>query len=232
MPAIVTTDIREAAAAIEAIERDIAAIAAARTDLTGRLPALRAERTQAAHALLLAAGPRKAWSAALQAEQEAAALLDDMTVLAALLETDLVHARYRADGAKHEAHTAGLAQRLRRIATENALTLPATADFLGDVMHAYEWLGKVGRTATVDRAHAHTFWLDRMGSASRNHVSTQAFIAAAMCHGDIKIELGDCVTSFGIAEYIGKPAASLPLNGDPTPSTNRALITKVEPARF
>jgi hypothetical protein len=152
-------------------------------------------------------------AAALQAEQEAAAMLADMAVLAVPLDTDLVHARWRVEAAQRDARAAGLDQRLRRIATENDLTLPETADFFGDVMHGYEWLGKGGRTAAVDRKYAHTYWLGRMSLASRYNVSTQAFIAVAMCHGDIAVRMGDQVISFGINEHSGKPAASLPLNG-------------------
>jgi hypothetical protein len=67
-----------------------------------------------------------------------------------------------------------------------------------------------------------------MSLASRHNVSIQAFIAAAMCHGDIAVGMGDHVISFGINEHSGKPAASLPLNGDTTPSINRALITRLQ----
>jgi hypothetical protein len=48
MSDIVTTNIRDAGAAVAVLERDMTVIAAARADLTSRLPTLRAERTQAA----------------------------------------------------------------------------------------------------------------------------------------------------------------------------------------
>jgi hypothetical protein len=225
------TTVREAEAAIEALECDKVAILNTRRDLTIQIPFLRLDRTKAARAALLSGGPRKVWQAALQAEQEGSAMLADIDAVVALLNRELTGARLSAESAKREARTAALHQRLRRVASENDFAVPETAEFLHDVQTAYAWLSTVGRTDTVDRKHSHTFWLDRVSAASRHTVPTQAFVAAAMCHGDIAIEMGDHVVSFGIIEGGNKPARSLPLSGDPTPSANRALITTVKPAR-
>ena len=218
---------REPASAISTIESDIAAISVARTDLTNRLPTLRGDRIQAARAMLAGGGPRKIWQLALQAEQEAVALLADAETITAILEAELTQARWHANAMQIEARATGLGLRLLRVAAENDFAVSEGAEFLHDVVHAYEWLTKVGRTDQPDRKHAHTYWLDRAGHS----VSLPAFKAAALCHGDIPIEQGDYFTAFGINEHAGNPARSLPLNGDPTPSTNRALITTVAPAR-
>jgi hypothetical protein len=222
--------VHEAQAAVAALERDNATFAAAARDLVDRLPALRAERIEAARAMLIAGASRKAWQAALQAEQEGHAMLADMDDVGRLLDRELVQARYRVERAKHEGRLAGLESRLRRVATENVFVVPEGAEFLRDVTAAYEWLSTVGRTAGVDRKHAHTYWLDKMSDASGHQVSTQAFIAAALCHGDIAVEMGEHAPSFGIIEGGSRPPASVALTGDPTPSTNRALITKAAPA--
>ena len=163
-----TVTVNNAEAAVAALQSDIATIAAARTDLNSRLPALRAERVQAAQATLLSGAPRKVWAAALQAETEAAAMLADVTVVATLLDRDLLQARWRVESAQREAHLAGLQQRLYRVAIENDLVVPESDEFLRDVAAAYGWLETAGRTADVDRKHGHDFWLDRMGAATRH----------------------------------------------------------------
>jgi hypothetical protein len=209
---------------VHEVERDIAAVVAARAELTDRLPVLRADRIQAARSMLLAGASRKPWQAAFLAEIEAVALLSDVDAIAAALQADLAQARRDTEFDKQEARLAGRGSRLRRIAAENGLQVPESGEFLRDVALAYGWLSTVQRS-DIDRQHSHSWWLDRMIVATRRAVPTQAFVAAVMCHGDIAIEIGDYAPSFGLNEHFGKPAASLPLTGDPTPSINRALIT-------
>jgi hypothetical protein len=217
------SDVVEAEAEVAAIERNITTISNARTQLSARLPALRGERTDAARATLLAGAARRTWQAAVQAEQEASALLADMDAVVALLTRELVQARYSVENVHREAHRVALAQRLRRVATENNYSDQEASSFLGDVARAYQWLRSVPRTDSVDHKHSHTWWIDQVGS----NMPTRAFVLAVMCHGDVGIEFDGTVISFGLNKYIGKPAASLPLTGDPTPAPNRSLITTV-----
>jgi len=215
------SDVVEAQAAVAAVERNIAAVASARSDLSAQLPTLRLERTEAARGMLLAGAPRKAWQAALLAEQEATALLADMDAVVATLTRELVQARYSVEGVLREEYRVALAQRLRRVATENNFSVQDADSFLGDVAIAYKWLQGVPRTDEVDHKHAHTWWIDQSGT----NIATRAFVLAVLCCGDVRVEFDGTVISFGLSKYIGKPAASLPLTGDPTPPAYRALIT-------
>jgi len=170
------SDVVEAQAAVAAVERNIAAVASARSDLSAQLPTLRLERTEAARGMLLAGAPRKAWQAALLAEQEATALLADMDAVVALLTRELVQARYSVENVHREAHRVALAQRLRRVATENNYSDQEASSFLGDVARAYQWLRSVPRTDSVDHKHSHTWWIDQVGS----NMPTRAFVLAVM----------------------------------------------------
>ena len=219
--------VSEAEAEVAIVERDIATLTAARADLAARLPALRAERAQAARSTLLAGTPRKAWQAACQAEQEAVAMLADVDVLAGVLANELIWARSRVETARVAAQRAALALRLDVVSKENGFKQPVSFD---DVATAYRWLATVRRTE-IDRKHACSFWLDRMSIGTRNQVPTVAFVLAVLCHGDIAVEIvGDHEISFGINEFVGRPGASLPLTGAPTPATNRSLIRRLQPS--
>jgi hypothetical protein len=210
------------------IDDAIAKVSAARDTAQESIGLIRVSRQPLAKEILLGATDRRAWREALQAEQEAQALVADADAVLIELRAARNSAEYQVKQAQADAHRTALGKRLRQVLTEHSgIRVEEFDAYLDDVVQAYEWLATVGRTAAPDLTKANTYWIDKVHAATHQWVSLDALKGAALCHGDIPIGLGDHVTAFGIAEWRGRSAQSLPLNDDPTPGANKALVTQL-----